>query len=209
MKQKTIYFIRHGETDHNRNRIVQGWGVDTSLNDTGRNQARAFYSKYAQYPFEVVLTSRLKRTHETVAPFLETRNLPWEQFIELNEMNWGSFEGKNYDDSMHRYFKEITGAWAQGHYHVPFADGESALDLAARLSQFLDHLVQRPEEQILVCSHGRALRCLVCLLKKEPLSSMEKFHHSNTGLYLAHYDGEKFEFELENDLKHLKEPEQY
>ncbi|MFM8374363.1 MAG: histidine phosphatase family protein, partial [Bacteroidota bacterium] len=37
-----VYFIRHGETDFNRQGIIQGRGVDSDLNETGRQQARAF-----------------------------------------------------------------------------------------------------------------------------------------------------------------------
>ena len=40
---KEIYIIRHGETELNRLGIVQGRGVDSDLNDTGRAQAEAFY----------------------------------------------------------------------------------------------------------------------------------------------------------------------
>ncbi len=35
----TVYLARHGETDYNRNRIVQGRGVNSQLNATGRAQA--------------------------------------------------------------------------------------------------------------------------------------------------------------------------
>jgi len=41
---KTIYFIRHGETEYNKLGIVQGSGVDSELNENGRAQAQAFYN---------------------------------------------------------------------------------------------------------------------------------------------------------------------
>jgi len=44
--KKTIYIIRHGETDLNRLGIVQGRGMDTSLNEKGLEQAEAFYQAY-------------------------------------------------------------------------------------------------------------------------------------------------------------------
>jgi probable phosphoglycerate mutase len=203
MSEKTIYFIRHGETDYNRMRIVQGSGVDTSLNDTGRSQADAFYQCYAHVPFEAVLTSKLKRTHETVAPFLVQKQLPWEQFGEINEMNWGRHEGQPYDPAMSRYFEEVMKAWSAGEYHVPFADGESAWTLAERMRPFIGHLRERTEKTLLVCSHGRALRCLLCLLLDLPLSEMRRFSHANTGLYLLRYSGERFELDLQNDTRHL------
>ena len=43
---KQLYIIRHGETELNRLGIVQGRGVDASLNETGITQAEAFFQKY-------------------------------------------------------------------------------------------------------------------------------------------------------------------
>ncbi len=50
--------------------IVQGSGVDSSLNDTGFKQSKAFYEKYQNENFDVVITSTLKRTYETAYPFI-------------------------------------------------------------------------------------------------------------------------------------------
>ncbi|HYG15236.1 MAG TPA: histidine phosphatase family protein, partial [Bacteroidia bacterium] len=41
--KKTIYLVRHGETEFNRMGIVQGSGVDSELNETGRKQADLFF----------------------------------------------------------------------------------------------------------------------------------------------------------------------
>ncbi|RMG84433.1 MAG: histidine phosphatase family protein, partial [Bacteroidetes bacterium] len=86
--EKTIFILRHGQTDYNRQGIVQGGGVDSSLNETGEAQAQAFYEKYAGEGFEVVLTSTLQRTRQTVQSFIES-GIPWEQFPEIDEMSWG------------------------------------------------------------------------------------------------------------------------
>lgn len=200
--QKTIYIIRHGETDFNRRRIIQGSGVDSSLNATGKRQAQAFYTHYAKQRFDVVLTSQLKRTQETMAPFLET-GLPWESFAELNEMSWGIYEGQSSTPEMKANYHRMTQAWKNGDYEVKIPGGESAQALANRLGSFVDHLRQRPEERILICSHGRAMRCLMTLLHEEPLSQMDQYHHDNTGLYLVDYQPEVFTLKLRNDVRHL------
>ncbi len=200
--QKTIYLIRHGQTEYNRLRIIQGSGVDSDLNNKGLAQAAAFYQSYHHIPFEVVLTSALKRTHQTVQPFIE-QGIPWEQFTEINEMNWGVHEGKGGDPALRRHYLEMINSWAEGNFKASVEGGESALELSARLGQFIEHLHGRPEQTILICSHGRAMRCLVCLMKKLPLQKMEQFRHSNTGLYkLTLVDG-IFNFEMENDTSHL------
>ena len=200
--EKTVYIIRHGETDYNRNGIVQGQGVDTSLNDTGRLQAKAFYDHYHQSGFEVVLTSQLKRTHETMAPFIKA-GLTWEQFPEINEINWGKHEGQKSTPDMHLQYKRMIEAWESGDLDARLEGAESAADLGRRLSGFVHALGQRPEERILVCSHGRAMRALMCLLREQSLTRMNDYKHSNTGLYKAAYQRQRYEFLLENDLTHL------
>jgi len=199
---KTIYFIRHGETDYNRQGIVQGSGVDSSLNKLGRAQAQAFHDYYTEVNFEIVFTSTLQRTHQTVAPFVEN-GLKWEKWKEINEMNWGIFEGQKYKPSMRGYYKRMVGQWAKGNYKARLEGGESAAELSSRLNLFLDHLKTRPEEMVLVCSHGRSLRCLLCLIKGQHLREMEGYKHSNTGLFKVHLKDGVFEVELENDTQHL------
>lgn len=200
---KSIYILRHGETDLNRNGIVQGSGVDTHLNELGQQQSQAFYQRYADLPFEVVLTSALRRTHQTVKGFIES-GIPWEQWAEINEISWGVHEGQQSTPQMHEEYTTLVRHWKAENYDARIDGGESAQELAKRMHHFVEQLKNRPEKQILVCSHGRAMRCLMCVLKGKPLYQMDHFKHANTGLYKLSYDGESFHFELENDLSHLE-----
>jgi broad specificity phosphatase PhoE len=202
--KKTIDLYRHAETELNRKQIVQGSGVDAPINELGRKQAKAFYDLYKDRPFEVVLTSRLQRTHQTAAPFIEEKQLPWEQFEEINEIGWGTSEGKESSPEMRQLYKEMKEAWMSGDYDARLEEGESAAELGARVKVFVDHLRQRSERNILVCSHGRTMRCIITTLKDQPLSMMEDHHHDNTGLYIIHQQGDHFHFETENDIRHLE-----
>jgi probable phosphoglycerate mutase len=203
---KTVYLLRHGETDYNLKGIVQGSGVNSSLNDTGRQQAAAFYERYREVPFELVVTSRLKRTYETVRPFIES-GLTWVEKAEINEMSWGIHEGKLASPEMIASYQEMKEGWLRGDYSLRIEGGESAAELGERLERFIAWLRRRPEELILVCSHGRALCALVTLMQGEPLSEMNKYRHSNTGLWRARQFPNLFQFDLENDRRHLPLPE--
>ena len=66
-----LYIIRHGETDFNKRGIIQGRGVNSDLNDHGISQARSFYKAYHHIEFDKVITSTLKRTHQTVQSFID------------------------------------------------------------------------------------------------------------------------------------------
>ena len=51
--------------------------------------------------------------------------------------------------------------------------------------------------------HGRAMRILLCWLLEKPLSAMDDYMHNNLGLYVIHFENEKFKIETSNDLEHL------
>ena len=197
-----VYFIRHGETDFNRQGIIQGRGVDSDLNETGRQQALAFYEAYKHINFELVVTSTLKRTHQTVSHFLE-RETPWIQLSELDEISWGSFEGTSPSPERSEAFHHILHAWRNGDLDAALPDGESARQLDERLSRFVEWLGTRTEKHILVATHGRTIRVLISRLKQLPVSEMDQVGHTNTGCYMAHFTDEGIRFHLENDLSHL------
>ncbi|MDF1864341.1 MAG: histidine phosphatase family protein [Saprospiraceae bacterium] len=201
--KKRLFLVRHGQTDFNLKGIIQGGGVDSSINEKGREQAQAFFEKYKNEDFEAVLTSKLKRTHQTVAPFLDL-NLHWEQHGEIDEMNWGIHEGKKPEPSDVEEYKTLMQSWANEDYHARLEGGESAFELGQRLSKFIQHIKLRKEKKLLICSHGRAMRGLLCLLDGQTLSKMQNYEHKNTGLYIVDYQLDKFEFKLINDRSHFE-----
>lgn len=202
----TLYLIRHGETEYNRKNIVQGSGVDSDLNHIGRNQARLFFEYYKNVHFDYIITSNLKRTHQTVEPFLRRgTQKDWIKLPELNEISWGIHEGKVGDSSSSEMYKKIMNDWETGIYESRIEDGESAAELRVRVLQALDFLKDEKHhgKNILVCTHGRTLLCLLTILKEGPLSMMSKLKHQNTCLYKTHFVDGEFIFELENDVRHL------
>ncbi|MEM9821407.1 MAG: histidine phosphatase family protein [Bacteroidota bacterium] len=201
--EKELYILRHGETEYNRLKIVQGSGVDTSLNETGRAQAKAFYERYQDIPFELVITSALKRSQQTVEAFGK-KGIPTAHFSEINEINWGIHEGKKSLPEMIAQYQALMEDWKNGHYEAHLEEGESAAELAQRLKRFLELLKSRPEQRILICTHGRTLRCLMCLIKGDPLSKMNEIPHQNTGLYVVYLEQETFRVVTENDAQHLE-----
>lgn len=206
MRNKKLYIVRHGQTDFNLRGIIQGSGVDSSLNATGRAQAGYFYAKYGDMPFEVVLTSALQRTHQSIAPFIEA-GIPWEQHPEINEMGWGDHEGKAGTSKSIAEYERIKNGWSKGRLDGRIANGESAREMGDRLQRFIDHLRDRPEGLILVCSHGRAMAGLLTLLMGRPLTRMNELKNSNLGLWIGYEqtDG-SYDFTVQNDQSHFPEP---
>ena len=204
MTKKTLYIIRHGETDLNKAGIVQGRGMNTDLNETGRKQAESFFRAYKNVPFDKIYTSVLKRTHQTVQGFIDS-GIPWEQLSGLDEMAWGDYEGKAVSEETRGRFKKIMQSWKEGDLDVRFENGESPNEVQARQKEAVKIIMSHPEEStILICMHGRAMRLLLCLLSNLSLTEMDKYPHRNTTLYRVNYDGEKFHIVDFNNTDHLK-----
>ncbi|MDR6782555.1 broad specificity phosphatase PhoE [Pedobacter africanus] len=201
---KELYIIRHGETDLNKQGIVQGRGINSDLNDTGRMQAAAFYKAYKAVPFDKVYTSKLKRTHQTVKGFIDA-GTPWEQLEGLDELAWGIWEGKPNDENAICAFKGLMEQWEAGDYDAHFEGGESPNDVVKREQQALDIIkAATNEKRVLVCMHGRAMRLFLCLLTNKPIAEMTAFPHQNTTLYKVELSGDQFVITEFNNTDHLK-----
>lgn len=198
----TLYILRHGETEFNRLGIVQGSGVDTDLNETGLEQARAFFETYQEIDFQLVVTSNLRRTHQTVAGFLE-KQIPWIQTSDINEISWGDHEGKPGTPDRTAVYHRMITEWQSGNLDASLPNGETANQLLERVGRFVEWLKTRPEKRILIGTHGRTMRCLVTMLKGMKPADMEQVPHSNTGLYVIRFQNGEFVFEVENDTSHL------
>ena len=103
----------------------------------------------------------------------------------------------------HIFTKNLINNWSTGNYDARIEEGESIADLIVRLKPFIESLKKRKEKNILVCSHGRTLRCMMVLLRKQRMREMETYNHKNTGLYKVQYERNQFYLELENDRSHL------
>jgi broad specificity phosphatase PhoE len=203
LNSKKVYLVRHGQTDYNLKNIVQGSGVDTDLNDLGRQQANLFYETYKDISFDRVYTSGLKRTHQSVQKFLE-RGIPHDALVALNEISWGTKEGHRVTPEEDEYYHYMLAQWQRGNTRLKIQGGESPEDVVKRMKPAIDYIMrQDAEKNILICMHGRAIRILMCYLLNYPLRSMDMFEHTNLCLYLLNYTGTMFSVERYNDTSHL------
>ena len=97
--RRPFYFLRHGESELNAQRIIAG-SIDTELTALGRRQARAAADALANAPITAIYTSAMRRARDTAAPIAEKLGLPVTVISELDERNWGALEGKPRDTRM-------------------------------------------------------------------------------------------------------------
>lgn len=204
MTNKTIYIIRHGQTDLNKQGIIQGSGIDADLNDRGRAQGAAFFEAYQHIPFDKVYVSKLRRTYQTVQKFIEA-GIPYEKLGGLNELAWGIYEGQTSTAENKGAFLKIMRDWMEGRLDEKLEGGESPNELQAKQKEALEVIMSHPEEEnVLICMHGRAMRLFLCLLTGVDLTHMDEFPHQNVILYKVTFDGSQFEIAEFNNSEHLK-----
>jgi len=202
---KTLYIVRHGQTDLNKRGIIQGRGMDTDLNDEGRKQAQLFFDAYKSVPFDKIYISALKRTQQSVQHFIDL-GIPYEKLSGLDELGWGVHEGQPGTTENKAAFLQIMRNWLEGNLDEKFEGGESPNEVKQRQLEALKIIMSHPEEKtVLICMHGRALRLLLSLLTNKPLTEMDTFPHQNLVLYKVVYDGTKYEIIDFNNAEHLKQ----
>jgi phosphoserine phosphatase len=200
--KKRMYIFRHGETEYNRMKMMQGRSIDISLNEEGISQVNKFFEYYKKIPFDVVFSSDLKRSMESVARFRDL-DIPHVIDPRITEVSWGINEGKVLDAEIMERFRIMIQEWKNGNHDYCIPGGESANELKNRIENFVRDIKRRKEKNILINTHGRALRMLVTRLLDEPVEAMEKYEHNNTGMYLFEYDGDLITLIKENDTSHL------
>lgn len=199
---KNLYLIRHGETEYNRLGMVQGRGIDADLNEKGRKQAEAFFEHYKHLPIEKIYISALKRTQQTIQPFIE-KGISYEKHSGLDEISWGIHEGKPFNKEAHAEYTHYIKQWRSGNTHLALPQGETPEEVVARQKLFTKILLESTEKNILICSHGRAMRILLAWWLNYPLSKMDVFEHYNLSLYHLQYTGSMFRIIKYNDRRHL------
>jgi probable phosphoglycerate mutase len=201
---KKVYLLRHGQTDYNLQGIIQGSGVDSSLNEVGWEQARLFFESYRHIPFDKVYTSVLQRSIQSVQGFIDL-GIPHEKYSGLNEICWGTREGTRVTPEEDAYYFDTLQQWQNGEINLRIEGGESPQDVADRQQEVLNILLARPEEEtILVCMHGRAMRVFLCKILNYPLQCMDLFEHHNLCLYELVYTGSMFRINRHMDIEHLQ-----
>jgi len=203
-----FYFVRHGETEYNRQRIVQGRGIDSVLNPTGEEQAAALADRLASVSFDAIYASSLRRAQQTAdilaRPHADTS---MEYLSDLDEMAWGVYEGAHPSPDRDAALNAIKKRWRQGAFHEPIEGGESVLDVQNRALRAVNHILEQEKGRtVLVVTHGRFLRIvLASLLDEYGLARMHELPHSNTAVNRLVHREDTFEAELLNCTAHLDE----
>ncbi len=172
--KKRFYFVRHGETDWNKNKLCQGH-TDIALNDVGRGQAQALGEKIGTLPFCSIYTSPLKRAHETAV--ILNKALPHLSLTlvdHLKERHYGQLEG---GPSFQMYEQEEQEQKNPGFFQEKGIEPRDKFK--ERILLGINRALESAEVPLIV-SHGRVFMTLCEILGLPLLRQVP-----NTTLYLC------------------------
>jgi probable phosphoglycerate mutase len=198
----TVLLLRHGETDWNRNRRVQGWAA-SPLNDLGREQARAAGRYLAEtHDLDRIVASDLRRTRETVAQLRSVDAFPEPEFTRgWRERAFGVFQGLSYDYVFGQFPEHNASVGMMGLESTP-EGGESLLEARERVVAAWDDVLATadPDDEVLVVTHGGPIYVLLAAIRGIDLpTALAEFHQDNCAVNELRYDTETGETEIHRE----------
>ena len=201
-----IILIRHGETDWNRVRRMQGH-IDIALNNHGRQQARALALALAVEKPDVIYASDLQRARDTAQAVADVHAMEVVIDHALRERCYGAFEGLMYDEISH-HFPAAFEQWRARDPHARFPagerDAETAHEFYARSVNAVTTLALRHNgEKILILTHGGVLDCLYRAAHGMSISAERAVEMKNAAINRLQWDGQQMRVLQWGEIAHL------
>lgn len=189
-----LYIIRHGETEWNKLRRIQGHS-DIDLNPLGQEQAERLAVHIANHPITGVYSSDLKRARDTAQKLAHRVGAPLQTYPTLRERNYGEWEGLTIDEIKNRYSYPAVDETAYGI--------EAFEAMQQRANQILSELAEKhPEQTIAVVSHGGFINAFLHYVTNgEQGTGITRI--DNTGVSVFRYRNGLWEVLSINAIDHL------
>ncbi len=178
--EKELIFLRHGETQWNKERRYQG-SLNIGLNERGRQQARQAACLLENREINLIISSDLDRARDTARVVGEKTGLKVNLRQELREMDFGIWEGKDYptiqEESLQAYQQ-----WLDDPVKNPPPRGESLDDFRDRVVEICQDILEREEETVLIVCHGGVIMVYLTHILGMDLRDYRRLKVSNAGI---------------------------
>ena len=198
-----LYLLRHGETDWNAQRRIQGV-ADTPLNETGFSQARALAAPLRGRPIAALYTSHLRRARQTAEAIAEALGLEVRLEPRLAELDQGKLEGLQIEE-IEVHHNGFMAAWRSRPAHLRMPGGETLAELQERAWAAVEDLRSaHPRETIAAVSHNLAISAVLCRVLGIDLNAFRRIRQFNAALNLIeHSPARGWNVVIMNSLAHL------
>jgi broad specificity phosphatase PhoE len=196
-----LYLIRHGETEYNKNKIIQGH-TEVPLNDTGIAQATRLAERMKRVTIDLIYASDLRRAAMTAAILASHTGVPLVYEPGFRERNPGAL--------CHRSYEEAAAFFGDPLYHPP--EGESVPEFERRTNEAFERLARVEGgngRHIAVVSHGMVCACFLRNQLRVAPEEQGRHRWRNTSVTIADYvrvhAGGRWELVTLGDASHLED----
>ncbi len=203
-----ILIIRHGQTDWNRLKRLQGHS-DVPLNDEGRRQAAVLAALLRHEALDAIFSSDLARAYQTAEEIARLHRLPVQPDASFRERCYGACEGMPVKD-IEKTYPEAYKAWCAADPDHFFPDGERKTESPRQFHQRASAAIRRlaarhPGGKIVLVTHFGVIETAYRLARGIPLGTPCKMPVFNTGINRFRLTGNHFELITWGEASHLEE----
>ena len=177
----TFFLVRHGETEWNVERRIQGW-ADSPLTSLGLAQAEVHGQLIGRLGIDRIIVSPLGRAMQTVAPIVRETNVPAEHDERLREVCMGDWSGRTLQELQSLHLDQWQAREDDPERYCP-PNGESRLDVKRRVAPLIAELNDDSHQEVVLVSHGITIRMLLDLLLGFPDHTRHKLSVPNDLVY--------------------------
>jgi 2,3-bisphosphoglycerate-dependent phosphoglycerate mutase len=205
-----ILFIRHGETEWNRVKRIQGF-IDIPLATSGLEQAERLAHRLADEAqqgarLDAIYSSDLQRAQQTAQPIAQVLGLPLQLREGLRERSYGAFQGYDRDEIAERYPDEYE-RWQSRDAGFAPPEGESMRTFYHRVMDAITPIVAaHPGGRVACVAHGGVLDCVYRFARDLSLEVPRDYALLNTSVNVVDFDGGKATVKSWADVSHLDTP---
>jgi probable phosphoglycerate mutase len=191
-----ILFIRHGETDWNRIKRIQGH-IDIPLAESGADQAQQLGRRFADEAqsgarLDAIWSSDLMRAQQTALPVAQALQLPVQLAPGLRERHYGAFQGHDSDEIAARFPDEYAHWQTRDPGFAP-PEGESQRAFYHRVLHALEPLIAAyPDGRIAVVTHGGVLDCVYRFARGLGLDEPRNWPLLNTSVNVVDFESDGY-----------------
>lgn len=157
-----IYYVRHGQTDWNLERKIQGGETEKDLNETGIEQAKQAREKVKELEYDMIIRSPMKRVEQTMNIINQKHDIPIIIDERIMERRVGELEG-------HISTEEIENKIWDYELNYDIPGGENIKDFEKRILEFIQEIKEKYQDKtLLVVAHGGVAKILIANLCNMP-----------------------------------------
>lgn len=198
-----LYITRHGETEWNVEKRMQGWN-NSDLTPKGVEHAIALGNRLGDIHIKSIYSSPSGRAMQTAKLVRGSRNIKIIQDERLKEINLGEWEGKTSAEIEEIDREGIKAFWENPHLYVP-KTGESFYTVRDRVSNVINEIIKENENgEVLIVTHAVVVKTIMSIFKGHNVEKLweNPFIHG-TGLSIVEVDAKEVRILAEGDLSHV------